>query len=77
MSRTYLRIYKKLKVLNDGSSVYKYDNGCKNSQSIFKKDISTSLPWSNNQDNDFSQKDLSLIEKYKKKFKTYSLKSNK
>ena len=71
MSKTYLRLYKKLKVLNDGSSVYKYDNGCKNSSSLFKKDISISLPWSKNQDNDVLKKDLSLLEKYKKKYKTY------
>ena len=69
MSKTYLRLYRKLKVLNDGSSVYKYDNGCKNSSYLFKKDISISLPWSKNQDNDVSKKDLSLLEKYKKNIK--------
>lgn len=72
MSKTYLRLYKKLKVLNDGSSVYKYDNGCKNSSMLFKKDITISSPWNKNQVNDVSKKDLSLLEKYKKKYKIYS-----
>jgi hypothetical protein len=70
MSKIYLRAYKKLKVLNDGSCVYKYDNGCKSSFSLYSKDISTSIHWNKYKVSEASKKDLSTLDKYKKKFTT-------
>lgn len=66
MSKTYLRASKILRILNDGSSHYKYDNGCRNNLVLYAKDLSTT--WNKINKENTPKKDLSYAEKYKKKF---------
>ena len=67
MSKTYLRVFKKLKVLNDGSCVLKADNGCKSSPSLFCKDNTNHVLWNKDARSEDLKKDLSLLQRYKKK----------
>jgi len=66
MSKTHLRASKILRILNDGSSVYKYDNGCRNNLVLHKVDVSAL--WNKTKEETSPKKDMSYAEKYKKKF---------
>jgi hypothetical protein len=69
MSRTYLSVFKKLKLIKDGSSIYIYHNGCNNSISLQLKDIVNHPSWIRQ---DLLKKEKSShphLDKYKKKFK--------
>jgi hypothetical protein len=70
MSRTYLRVIKKLKFLKDGSSLYMYSNGCKNTYALQQKDIVNHPDWAPESQTKTTEKSIhpSLL-KYRKKFK--------
>ncbi len=69
MSCTYLRVIKRLKFLKDGSSLYIYDNGCKNSYALQLKDILDHPSWAEKSETKNTEKSIhpSLL-KYNKKF---------
>jgi hypothetical protein len=66
MSKTYLRVSKILRILNDGSSHYKYDNGCRNNLFLYVKDHRPILD--KNEKTNLLKKSYSSAQKYKKKF---------
>jgi hypothetical protein len=69
MSRTFLRVIKKLKFLKDGSSIYLFDNGCKNTYALQQKDIVNHPSWTPDTLVKNTEKSIhpSLL-KYRKKF---------
>jgi hypothetical protein len=69
MGRTFLRVIKRLKFLKDGSSIYIYDNGCKNTYALQLKDIVNHPVWAPESEIRKTEKSIhpSLL-KYRKKF---------
>lgn len=70
MSFTYLRVIKRLKFIKDGSSLYIYHNGCKNTYALQLKDIVNHPAWAPESEKKNTEKSLhpSLL-RYRKKFK--------
>ena len=68
MNKTYLRVFKNLRILNDGSIYYKYNNGCKTTLVLQKKDITNDTFMTKNLSPETSKITLSYMEKYKKKY---------
>jgi len=68
MPSTYLRSSKRLKLIKDGSSIFIYDNGCKNNISLHIKDIVSHTIWAPQDKLKVVKSKHPFYVKYKKKF---------
>ena len=69
MPSTYLRSSKRLKLIKDGSSIFIYDNGCKNNIPLHIKDIVYHPMWAPQDRFKVVKSKHPSYVKYKKKFK--------
>ena len=77
MKKSFLKSTVKLKVINDGSSIHKWEHPWKGWVPLTTKDISLHPLWDNNLKKEKNQSQLTSIQKYMKTFKSPFTKENK